>query len=206
MRHRLRLPLRYAHRGPLHPGRYGRGLHRHSMRFTSRAVFAATPLTSICPARLKGRATRPPFDGLRVAACHVLCVRRRAPQARLRSKVALRQAQGSEVAAAQLRPTVAVAGESGVFDEDAAATRQRQAARRRARLPPQPFDYAQGRGVTAPTSHNGAIMRSFTPSHGPRGRGPRLGVHTLGLPGATPRWNRTGFCSLGAARPRLRSR
>ena len=38
------------------------------------------------------------------------------------------------------------------------------------------------------------IMRSF-------GRGL---PHTLGLPGARPRWNRTGFCSLGAAWPRLR--
>ena len=26
----LRLPLRYAHRVPLHPGHYGRGLHRPS--------------------------------------------------------------------------------------------------------------------------------------------------------------------------------
>jgi len=41
-----------------------------------------------------------------------------------------------EVAAAQLRPTVAVLGESGVLDDVTAAARQRQAARRRARLPP----------------------------------------------------------------------
>jgi hypothetical protein len=55
------------------------------------------------------------------------------------------------VTAAQLRPTVAVVGESGGFDGGTAAARQRQAARRRARLPPQ-----LRRGVTAPTSHNGA--------------------------------------------------
>ena len=36
------------------------------------------------------------------------------------------------------------------------------------------------------------IMRSFTPSPGPRRRGPRLGVHTLGLPGASPRWVSSG--------------
>ena len=55
----LRLPLRYAHRGPLHPGRYGTRLHRPSMRFTTRAVFAATPLTCATHARLKSHATRP---------------------------------------------------------------------------------------------------------------------------------------------------
>ena len=40
-----------------------------------------------------------------------------------------------------------------------------------------------GRVGTAPTSHNGPIMRPF----GPRVRGP----HTWGLAGAQPRWNRT---------------
>jgi len=35
------------------------GLPRPSMRSTTRAVFAATPLTSITPARLKSHATRP---------------------------------------------------------------------------------------------------------------------------------------------------
>ena len=88
-----------------------------------------------------------------------------------------------------------LAGKSGVLDvADAAANASgyRGSYRR-------PAD-------TGSTSHNGSIMRSFTPRPGPRRRGPCRGVHTLGLPGATPRWNRTRFCSLGAARPRLRGR
>jgi len=48
-------------------------------------------------------------------------------------------------------------------------------------------------------------MRPFTPSHGPRRRGPRLGVHTLPFQ-AHPRAGTEAFCSLGAARPRLRGR
>jgi hypothetical protein len=66
--------------------------------------------------------------------------------ARYRSKVALRQAQGFAVAAAKLRPTVAVVGGAGVEGEGTAAARQRQAARRRARLP---FD-ARGLALRAP--------------------------------------------------------
>ena len=42
------------------------------------------------------------------------------------------------------------------------------------------------------------VMRPFTPSHGPRRRGPRLGVHTLPLQ-AHPRAGTETFCSLGAA-------
>jgi len=42
------------------------------------------------------------------------------------------------------------------------------------------------------------VMRPFTPSHGPRGRGPRLGVHTLPFQ-AHPRAETETFCSLGAA-------
>ena len=49
------------------------------------------------------------------------------------------------------------------------------------------------------------VMRSFTPSHGPRGRDPRLRVHTLPFQ-AHPRAGTEAFCSLGAARPRLRGR
>ena len=67
----LRLPLRYAHRVPLHPGHYGRGLHRHSMRSTTRAVFAATPLTSTRPrAPQKSRHAASDYA---LAACHAFC-------------------------------------------------------------------------------------------------------------------------------------
>ena len=129
MRHRLRLPLRYAHRGPLHPGHYGRGLHRPSMRSTTRAVFAPTALTSITPARLKGRATRPAttrsprvtsfaYDG---APPKLATLEGRPPRT-----------AGFAVAAAKLRPTVAVVGGAGVEGQGTAAARQRQAARGRA--------------------------------------------------------------------------
>jgi hypothetical protein len=177
----LRLPLRYAHRGPLHPGHYGTGLPRPSMRCTTRAVFAT--LTCTTPARLKGRATRPvtthpprvtsfAYDGAR-------------PMCSLRSKVARRRRRASwKRRRSSARPL-------------------RLSVHRRwwARSPPRPGS-AKPR-VGAPVcrrSYAAAsppqrrimahIMRSFTPSPGPRGRGPRLGVHTLGLPGASPRWNR----------------
>ena len=52
---------------------------------------------------------------------------------------------------------------------------------------------------SAAPSHNGAIMRSFTPSPGPRRRGPRLGVHTLRLSGAARTGTEQAFCSLGAS-------
>ncbi len=70
----LRPTLRCAHRGPLHPGHYGTGLPRPSMRCTARAVFAS--LTRSAPPRAskaapRGRCYAP-------AACHVLCGRRRA--------------------------------------------------------------------------------------------------------------------------------
>ena len=161
----LRLPLRSAHRGPLHPGHYGTGLPRPSMRSTTRAVFAPTALTSITPARLKGRATRPvTTHPPRVTS---FAETARAPRARY-----ARRSLRSEVAAAKLRPTVAVLGGAGVFDDATAAARQRQAARRRARLP---FD-ARGLALRAPPQRRimAHIMRPFTPSHGPRRRGPRL--------------------------------
>ena len=61
---RCGLTLRYAHRVPLHPGHYGTGLHRPSMRSTPRAVFAPA-LTSTCPrapqkSRHAAAATQPP--------------------------------------------------------------------------------------------------------------------------------------------------
>jgi hypothetical protein len=102
------------------------------MRSTARAVFAATPLTSITPARLKGRATRPPFDGLRVAACHAFCVRRRAPQELATLEGRPPWTAGFVEAAAKLRPTVALVSGAGVEGEGTAAARQRQAARGRA--------------------------------------------------------------------------
>ncbi len=37
--------------------------------------------------------------------------------------------------------------------------------------------------VTGQRRITACVMRSFTPSHGPRGRGPRLEVHTLGASG-----------------------
>jgi hypothetical protein len=49
----------------------------------------------------------------------------RAPKSSLRSEVAY----GSKVAAAKLRPTVAVLGESGVLDDGTAASWRRQGAR-----------------------------------------------------------------------------
>ena len=189
----LRLPLRCAHRGPLHPGRYGTGLPRPSMRYTSRAVFAS--LTCTTPARLKGRATRPPSTGSGRRVSRPLRTTAR-PQARF-----ARRSLRSEVAAAMLRPTVAVLGGAGVEGEVTAAARQRQAARRRARLPPQ-----LRRVGTAPTSHNGAHYAFVHPQPRPaRTRSASGGSH-VGASGRIAALEQKAFCSLGAARPRLRSR
>lgn len=84
------------------------------------------------PPRASKVTPRGPLRRAQGAACHVLCGDGARPKSSLRSKVALRQAQGFVVAAAQRRPTVAVLGESGVFDDVTAAARQRQAARGRA--------------------------------------------------------------------------
>lgn len=136
----LRLPLRYAHRGPLHPGRYGPGC----------PVPPCTSLRERCsrlrrsplpaPARLKSHATRPL---LRTRRASCLLRRRRAPQELATLEGRPPGTAGFVVAAAKLRPTVAVLGESGVLDDVTAAARQRQAARRRARLPSHREDAAR---------------------------------------------------------------
>jgi hypothetical protein len=133
------------------------------------------------------------------AACHVLCVRRRAPHVLATLEGRPPQTAGFVEAAAKLRPTVAVIGSSKVVGEVTAAARQRQAARRRARLPPQ-----LRRGVTAPTSHNGAHYAFVHPQPRPaRTRSASGGSH-VGASGRIAALEQKAFCSLGAARPRLR--
>ena len=122
----LRLPLRYAHRVPLHPGRYGRGLHRHSMRSTTRAVFAPVALTSTYP-RAPQRPRHAASD-YALAACHALCGDGAPPKLATLEGRPPRTA-GFAVAAAKLRPTVAVMGSSNVVGQVTAAAGQRQAAR-----------------------------------------------------------------------------
>jgi len=98
-----------------------------------------------------------------------------------------------------LRPTVARWVMLGVFDDVTAAARQRQAARRRARLPPQLH-----RVGTAPTSHNGAHYAFVHPQPRPAKTRSASGGSHVGASGRIAALEQKAFCSLGAARPRLR--
>jgi len=191
----LRLPLRYAHRVPLHPGHYGRGLHRHSMRCTTRAVFAS--LTCTTPARLKGRATRPATT--RSPRVTPFAETARAPCARYarRSPAGDGGLRGSGGEAPPDRCAY------GFIERGGRGHRRGQAAPSRAG--PRLNSAAPTRRPAGQRRITACVMRPFTPSHSPRRRGPRLGVHTLPFQ-AHPRAETEAFCSLGAARPRLRGR
>ena len=89
------------------------------------------------PPRASKAAPRGPLRRAQGAACHVLCVRRRAPQELATLEGRPPRTAGFAVAAAKLRPTVAVIGEARVVGEVTAATGHRQAARGRAFTRPQ---------------------------------------------------------------------
>jgi hypothetical protein len=129
-----------------------------------------------------------------LAACHVLCVRRRAPSS-LRSKVATLRGSGGSAPPARCG--------YGLIRRGGRGHRRGQAAPSRAG--PRLNSAATTRRPAGQRRITACVMRSFTPSHGPRRRGPRLGVHTLPFQ-AHPRAGTEAFCSLGAARPRLRGR
>lgn len=88
--HASPLTLRSAHRGPLHPGRYGRGLPVPPcapLRERRSPAYAGSPV--LPPARLKGRATRPLLHTRRVS--RPLLTAARVPL-ELRAKAAFNQA------------------------------------------------------------------------------------------------------------------
>ena len=126
----LRMSLRYAHQVCGGGRVYAATAILDFMRCTTRAVFAPGDAHLYLPPRASK--VTPRGHCYAAAACHAFCGDGARPMCSLRSKVALRQAQGFVVAAAKLRPTVAVMGSSNVVGEGTAAARQRQAARGRA--------------------------------------------------------------------------
>jgi len=177
----LRLPLRYAHRVSLHPGHYGTGLHRHSMRFTTRAVFASLTCT-------RPRAPQRPrhaASDYALAACHVLCGDGALPKSSLRSKVARRGRRASwkrrRSSARPLRFSVNPAS-SMMSPPRPGSAKPRGAAPELGR-----HYAAAGRA----TSHNGARYASVHPKPRPaKTRSASWGSH-VALSGAPPRWNRS---------------
>ena len=196
--HRCGPTLRYAHQACGGGRVYAATAILGFMRFTTRTVFAPVGTHLYLPPRASKAAPR----GQRLRARRVSrpLRRRRAPKARYarRSPAADGGLRGSGGEAPPDRCAY------GFIERGGPCHRRSQAAPSRAgpRLNGGP-NYV--RPATGQRRITACVMRSFTPSHGPRRRGPRLGVHTLPFQ-AHPRAGTEAFCSLGAAWPRLRFR